>query len=524
MSLLKRVWIITFRNQKKTLLFLIAIFFLSVLMIGSLGISSIVDSLILKITHQNPPIFPVQFNNFAPNPARLDYLHVGPHPDWETINEISRLPEVKEYRLSMETFSFSPDLTWFSDFIDWEQVDWELHFNASSFLDSEEWKHSTTHIFFLDDAYQFPIWGSFEPIPIHFDLGWLTLLNGRFMTEEEIREGHPVALISEAVAQQNALEVGSTFVLENDIIDAVRLAEDRLQEDFEGWSRADYILDTWHQEVEVIGIFGIDIEINHNNAVNFGSSTYQLGQLYNRIYMPFDFAYQLLYTVELYWREAANLKLEDIFFWDAYFLLYDWRDYESFSQQANELLPDFWIIERVHPQFSFVTSWLDFIEQVAVWVLWGTMAASGVIMGMLIFSYILDRKYEICLYLSLGERRIRIVLQMLFEILFPGITAVLLAIIIGKGLLNSLSHLLFVNYLTSAVSQAPIGRYAMLELRSNLLTKELISFEMLEELFSVNIDFTTLMISFSWSFSVILISILLPLLFIFRIRPKKVLM
>jgi Predicted permease. len=136
---------------------------------------------------------------------------------------------------------------------------------------------------------------------------------------------------------------------------------------------------------------------------------------------------------------------------------------------------------------------------------------------LMVLLFLRDRKHELGIYLSFGERRSKIIGQIILELLLIGGVACLLSLVTGYFLGNILSDsLLQTDWMADTSEQ--MGVYYENWLATNVSYQEVQS--AYEVSFSIGYVISYLLLGLG----TIVLSALVPLLYILRLNPKKIMM
>lgn len=317
-------------------------------------------------------------------------------------------------------------------------------------------------------------------------------LLGEFISSYEIVSGttftgkdKEVVVISKLLAEANDIVVGNSINI-NEVVD------------LEVTDRS--------FELEVIGIF-------QSNAayMNFGVN--------NTMYVPindvidlkgyliednFDIARNTYYINDPVNTDAfiENSKLEYEVFEDEIFLLNDNNDsYEAMVEPLSKLE--------------------QFIDLILLIIVIAAVAVISLIVG----NSLKDRKYEIGVLLSLGEKKIKIALQYVFEMLFIGVIAFTLSIGISIVVAKDIGEELLGNQIefstadekevdVGSKSGKGAGKLAKGGGKEQILVVDEID---------VSLSFRDILLMFAIGSGIIVISSVIPSLYISRFQPKKIL-
>jgi len=348
----------------------------------------------------------------------------------------------------------------------------------------------------------------------------ITLPEGRVFTEAEIRNGSHVTLISACFARANDLFVGSSFELENNIYDTSIVAgiiEPSMI------FRDDNILISEIITLEVIGLFTpamtMDLQANSMNIRNHM-------ELNTRIYTPINVAKSPAYLLREYLEREG--RIEEFQYWFSYqdiiFALYDSLYLDDFYEAAKELVPDFWLIHDLRFEFAPMSSTLRMMEELARGIMVGAIGASILVIGLLIVLFLRDRRQEIGIYVALGEKKKRVIFQMLFEVLVVSAIAITLSLFIGNVFGEQLSMMILRNELIYSADIRPnldsggLNCFNQMGLGVHMTGEDMIAS------YALSLDVVSVATFYGISLVMIFLSTILPILYLLRFNPKKILL
>ena len=253
------------------------------------------------------------------------------------------------------------------------------------------------------------------------------LHQGRTFTAEEMTNHSNVAFISHELLVTNGLSIGSTIRLDYHIsaedfgIDPSLLADFNTSLSF---------------DLEIIGTYKVIDNpkeplanvVEYASALNLIYVPNRLIEELIALYLPLSPILDPVFYDELMDKESAEYILN---YDDFIYLLYDPLELPSFKEAASVILPDFWIVEDLTSLYNEVYHALSMIGHYSDQLLIGIIAASVVMTVLMILIVTIERKKEIGIYLSLGERKIKIFTQHMLEILLTSIMAFIVAINFG---------------------------------------------------------------------------------------------
>jgi len=348
------------------------------------------------------------------------------------------------------------------------------------------------------------------PAIVDIEEGVLELVHGRAFTTEEMEGNLEVALISQAFAEVNHLQVGETFYIDHIIFDEGTLEE--VANESIG--------------LEIVGIFTPAVELDLDselidiiNHINFSSL----------IYVPITIAKSSTYAFLDHFKEfdveQFNIVRERGFMYeDIIFVLYDSLDLNSFVAAASELIPDFWRMNDLSDSFSEMTTSMSTLQGLSSGIMIGGAMASIFALSLLIVLFLHDRREEVGIYLALGEKKSYIVLQVFVEVLTVAVVAIALSLIIGSTLAEYLSQEMIRNDLIANSSADRFIRMGSFNDFNAMGYGFEMTIEEMLEAYSVSLDIMTILLFFLVSITTTLLSTSVSMIYLARLNPKDILM
>ena len=346
--------------------------------------------------------------------------------------------------------------------------------------------------------------------------GVIEVIQGRTFTESEVRSLSYVALISQNLAELNGLGIGSTFTLDNTVWKE------------EAWDSQDFSQDNKfaHRsyDFEVVGIFVPKVEINTGDEWMDRSFSEEAE---NRIYVPNTVAvavaaFQIEAAMQMHpdigWTEE---DLEHPTFLHGVYALYNPEDIENFRIAAATILPEFWIVEDAGSSFGDIAASMETLDSLATAVLWVAIGASILIIGLLIILFLRERKKEIGIYLSLGEKKSKVIAQMMIEVLAVSLIAITLALFAGNILSAGISETMLRNDLVAGRGLDEGGSFGILDQMGVVV--DMSTDEMLAG-YDVSLDAQTVITFYSAAIATIIAATILSMLYIVRLNPKEIML
>ncbi|WP_221685507.1 MULTISPECIES: ABC transporter permease [Enterococcus] len=340
--------------------------------------------------------------------------------------------------------------------------------------------------------------------PLDFEEDTVNLTQGRFFNEEEQRTGKRVGLISEELAQENGLTVGDTMVLDGQFVDYSSGMDPEKQKG------NDY-------PIEIVGIFKNTSLEKADKKDDDPSSSFFDESPFNRIYMPND-AVKTIVEEERAGQQAAFPATDfgsDEEFFTPQFILNQPEDAEQFKQEVTPLLPNGYKVNASTDEYDRVGTSMNRLSQISSYVVVIAVIASLIIISLIIVLFTRDRKYELGIYLSLGERRKYVFAQIVLELLLIGISAMLISLVTGNMLGKMVSESLLSSSMLEA-NQAGVEQFFVGVPKIDQAT--------INEAFRVQYTLSYIIAFLATGIVTILLSAVVPLLYILRLNPKKIML
>jgi len=494
MHVLKRISISLSRNFGRSALLLAIIFVLGSVISGAISAMQAVENIDSNLRRSMPSVAIVEWDIEALEEYEdLAGERIMPEMfSFEMATRLGDLPYVRTYNLSIGEFLISSEL-------------------QSVTMDEEplmgEWNSFNLRGVYSDDF-------------IDLNEGVIEITSGRAFTTEEINSLSHVVLISDRFADVNNLHVGSFFTLENIIWNEV--AEDTqsfIEENI--FSKQSY-------DFEVVGIFRTVADINTGDD---WTDALIFAEINNRIYSPNPTvaAAQAFYFEQRREQNPHDDYLKgisegDILFRNIY-LLNDHRDMDNFRYAALYIIPEFYTVTNLtHTDaFRLVASSVDTLTELFALVLWVAIFAAVIILSLLILLTLRDNKQELGIYLALGESKSKVIVRMMMEVLLVAVVAIILALFVGNIVADGISEVMLRNSLIEQEQRNEGLFVGHLESWGFSGGSSLSAEEVLAS-YDTSLDIQTMIIFITVAVSTVIVSTFIPLLYITRLNPKKIML
>jgi len=530
LNILNRGFKSVIRQRFKTGLFLIIVIILSSVASGAFLVANAISSTTTHLRRSMPAIVTIgeddeaiEAMGYTLNERRQGYASYL--LEWisrEIIYEISILPYVRDF-----DYTATSSIVYSFDF---ERYIPENHSNWTADDEGVERNYVT-----LSGVSR----SNFSQIAE----GFWEIVSGRTFLEEEMIPNHlndlAPLLISNGVADVNNLSIGSRVKL---YIRSFELPEDAVVpiggfidlELEEVWEHPYNVIRDRGFEFEVVGIFDIPYE-PFNDWDLFSIELFAQNQFIVPTWLV-DKINQIDFDSHMEWASVFNQLLgeQEIEQWqkslnmiDPTWILYDSSYFDAFQLAANELLPEFNIVEDLSFRHKYAIASMENINLIANQVLIFTTGATLVVLMLVILLYLRDRTYEIGIYLALGESKIKIIFQILFELLSVAAIGVAISIFIGNMLSTGMSESLLRDAFTQhQLESCPL--YICWEPISNFAFRGFGSGQMeiaeLVEIFDISLDMQTIATFYAIGLLIMILSTIVPVVYVLELQPKKILM
>ena len=497
MNFISRAYVSVLRNLGRSAVFLLVALVLGIAISGAISVQNAIRIADINIRQRMPIAATITLDQ----EALSDYYdRTGEWPQIESVSyemfqKIGDFPYVKAYELSI----------------------------TQAILYSSELEYYIVDGFIMDE-YSWMSFGNWESFALRgvqnsemFDVaqGVIEITAGRTFNTSELNSISYVAIVSENFAATNNLHIGSSFVLTNAVWkDEVW----ELQKFYE-----DQMVDSRLYNFEVVGIFNplVKFESDYDPEGNIRNESYALNmELENRIYVPNILAESvIMYQLEHYFPDYSL----DLFLADNVFVLYGSDDVDNFTLAANIVIPEFYKVRQAESgleRFSLAMQWLNNLTITALQV---AVAASIIVLSLLIIYLLHERKEEIGIYLALGEKRGKVVAQMVVEVVAVALIAIFLSLFVGSVLANTFSESILRNHM---IAKEQVEKEEFIAAGGAFWERgmpEEMGFRS-EVQYDVSLDAITVITFFAVSVATVLVATILPMFYVVRLNPKKILM
>ncbi|MBO0470572.1 ABC transporter permease [Enterococcus sp. DIV0242_7C1] len=357
--------------------------------------------------------------------------------------------------------------------------------------------------------------------PLDFKDKNVKLIEGRTFKQDEINNGKDVAIISKKVAEENGFNVGDKVVLDSSIVDYK--ADGSTEE-----------VGSQDHPVEIIGIFepaSVEKKKSDDKEKQGVNEQFLETEQFNTVYMPND-AVKAISKVEFdkgkellpdrYKNtDGSEATFEDTVQITPTYNLKSPEDVEAFKEEAKASIPEGYKLNASTDQYDQVGGTVKKMSKISGYVVVLAIGATLLIISLVVILFLRDRKHELGIYLSLGESRMKVMQQILIELLLISLVAMCLSLVTGNFLGKMVSESLVASDAFSQTESASTNGMMMMGGTTNMpnLTSEEVT-----GAYEVRFSFSYIITFLIAGLSTVLFSAVLPLTYVLRLNPKKIMM
>lgn len=512
MSFLKRAWLSITRRTGKSLLLLLIVLILGNAIAGAISIQQASANVEKKIKSDMGAAATIRLDyeeyeklwqQYQDNPESMPTIDP---PTPELMQTIGSSPYVKYYDYSTSNGAGSETVEKFTPQFLQEQQG----------MGGGDW----------DKYYAFSLRGVQYHKVLSIEEGRLNLVGGRVFTEEEITQGASVAIISKKLADANQINLNDTIVLSSFVMD---------YENVDANTGMPAVVNQLDYPIKVIGF----VEPNTapktpNQSGNREGDKYTEAfmeqQTANTMYLPNGFIInfnkqQLLASMEANPKQYEGVD-ESAFnqtWYEPVYILNDPGDLERFKEETTPLLPELYMVATTADNYKDIAAPVEQTTKMANYILIVAVIASILIVTLVVLLFLRDRKHELGVYLSLGEKKGKVVSQIVAEVLIIALLGITLSVFTGNLVASGLSSSMIQAQMEKEAQNNPWERGMSMNnvddyMSTNLTMQDVVS------AYEIRLTPTYILVFFLVSLGTIALSTLVPMIYIVRLNPRKILM
>ena len=341
----------------------------------------------------------------------------------------------------------------------------------------------------------------------------IRIVDGRAFNEAEVNNNSYVTVISKEFALENNLQVGDTVKLLNAVYD---------------WS-SDSMVETMFASqdivLEIIGIYEVNMtyfQKQNNNGNDFDIVEYELEDIYNTIYVPngvvieeerfYMEKYSELYPEDVHYYNGENTYYEQMF------VLNNPEDIIKFEEEVKGLLPPFNLLKYSADSFDQISASVSQVTDISKAILYGSVIATVIILSLVVVLFLRDRRHEFGIYLALGESRLKLLSQILVEIMSVAVIALSLSVFTGNILAKELSSSMLTKELDKNVVDTGYYRGMSGQYIGEVSNEDVLS------AYDIKLGGEYIAMIYLIGIGTVFVSTLAPMAYTLRLKPKKILM
>ena len=327
--------------------------------------------------------------------------------------------------------------------------------------------------------------------------GTWSLAQGRMITQEEIENGSPVAVIDKRLAEANNLSVGDFIKIKLYSDEEINAIAD---------TQNDNVLD-----LEIVGIL--------DSAEELSSEELQWASEYshpaNQVLVPLPlYAQRDLALMTLF--HQANPKVMEA----TAEVLNDPLEVDAFRDQYNQNLDEYLIMDANDEMYQRLSKPLDTLTVFSDLIVAVVLINAVVIITLVSALTLKTRETEIGVLLSIGVSKVKIVGQLFSELLITAMIGFALASVSGSMIAGSVGEkALAMQVQENQTSESGGFAYSSSESLFNEVSQEEVTAS-----YHAGVDAGILIQIFILGVGVVFISTLIPSMMVLRFNPKKILM
>ena len=412
MNLFKRGLIFIKAHRKNSLIIFIIVFTISNIVAGSIAVYQSAQNAENSIKSQLNPVVSIEAKPTDNLPKHSDTINASDYYlSAELLDKMVNLPEVK-------VFDYTERFTFFSDYLK----------RVGGWATNE------------DGLYDLELTGVQYHKILQIEIDAAKLIAGRTFTQNEIFDASNLIVITESFANEYDLNIGSKITLQNNVKDYTYYYDNYGSEVVR---ETIPLLFSKSIELEVIGIYAPELmeettglgNENEIKAINVNEVRN------NTLYVPLPL---ITNEMNVYYDEIEKSRNdgnndEHRLYITPYFVLNSYADISNFVDKINKLLPQKMQSVSVEESYTTVSKTVENYEKISLIFLIFSIIIGIFVLSLLIKVNINVRETELAVLLSLGEKKIRIASQIVFEIMLISLIAISIALFSGQVLAKSLT-------------------------------------------------------------------------------------
>lgn len=383
-----------------------------------------------------------------------------------------------------------------------------------------------------------PVRGVQDPKIMDIALGKIKLVDGSIFTADDISKGANVVFISKKFAEKNGLHVGDEMTIDQTTEGMVNPEKAESSEPVKSFDTKFKVVGTYDVLEQVQKKSGQSGKASSDSVVHAaafpGGSPQDMFDFdnYNTIYMPNKAVHNMSQGFRKFLQAEmpevmSGVSQEDIDAADKpyYTPIYQLKsvdDLDKFKGDTKPLLPKNYSVMASTDEFDNIAGQFNKLSKIAKAVIIAAVLLSIVLILLVILLFMRDRKRELGIYLSLGDKKSNVILQIMVEVLTVAIIALVISLITGKFLGSFASEA----FLSSDSGQSANGGMSGSMMSSSAMfnTGIAVDADTIAKNYAVSFTPFYIVTYLLAGLSTVIVSVLLSTLYIFKLKPKKILL
>lgn len=481
MSYLKRAWLSVVRRKGKSLILLVVVFVLGNFIAGTFAIKQATErvesNLKTKlgfnatVTVDWESIWNDMDNMYAEMPEI-------PKVSSELIEKLGKLPQVNFYDYSRKTYINTSSIK----SVGYGEGDDSVTMNNFSL-------QGVQHLDVLDSK-----------------IGRIEMAEGRTFKEEDFAGDEIPVILSEELMSKNSFRLDEVIEIKT---------ESNINMGFVGEPEGENEPIVHTYKLRIIGTF---------NPVTFGKdkdNNWSVTEMMNRIYTPNTSVLRIIED-EIKTAEEQGIDLEENpyikemaedNFTDTVFVTNSIEDLDIFAAEASTYLEEGLIIKTSQEAFATMAGSISILKDISNVLLKGSTIVTVVVLSLVVVLFLRDRKHEMGIYIAIGDPQWKVLMQVTLEVLM--ITLMGLTLSFGTGVMLA-------NKASDALMSDRFGEDVRIELDSSYIPA--INLSEMDEDYSIQITPSYILSTYAIGAGVAIAASVIPMFYVTRMKPKKILM
>lgn len=279
------------------------------------------------------------------------------------------------------------------------------------------------------------LWGTSQIQPSDFRNYYVELKEGRYFTEEELNNGKAVVLVNKdfKTSNQEEIKVNDTITMNRNVYDI-----------------AGNLLKSEPCNYQVIGIY------EKTDTIGYFDTAYTFDNISTRFYVPNSNIIEQEKQFEAISSQNERALHYNKFIGPSFFQLKSKRYDDYFSsfyfeeiKKIDEFFTPKHMMRKSSEIYAKISKPIESLTTISEFLIVMTAILTIFILNFVIFLLLRNRRHEIGILISLGEKKLKIIFQLVLEICIAGVVALGISLYTGNYLGARYSEYLLSNSIKS---------------------------------------------------------------------------